>query len=650
MQRPKTLRRRNAPKAVRHHGPLAGGKETNVARLTRERDEALEQQTATTDILKIISRSHSNIQLVLDTIAEIAQRLCQSEQVYILKLDGGLFGLVAAKDAHAERIKYLSKNPIAPDRSSLTGRVAIERRTIYITDVLADREYSLNMSGDYRGYRTILGVPLLREGVAIGVIVLTRGIVKPFSNHQIGLVSTFADQALIALENARLFDEAQARTRDLSEALDQQTATAEVLEVISSSPGDLEPVFQAMLANATRICGAAFGSMLLAEGDLFRRVAQHNAPPKFADFHNKTPIVDPKEIHDLKRLVETKQVIHIADVAAENPDDPIAIYAGARTLLIVPMLKEDDLIGTIGIYRQEVLPFTDKQIELVQNFAAQAVIAIENARLLNELRQSLEQQTATADVLKVISSSPGELQPVFNAMLENAVRICQAKFGVMHRFVGDEFYAAAMLNVPPALSEFLRERGRKTAISGSDMDRLSKSKQLIHTIDMLDVPTPSPPAKLASARTQLAVPMLMNDVLIGAIVIYRKEVRPFTDKQIELVTNYAAQAVIAIENTRLLKELRRVAFAADRDRRRAQGHQLVARRAETGIRRDAGQCGAHLRRELRDFVSRSGQQISRRRFAQCAARICRVSESPRMVPPDAGRHARARNADEAGVP
>ena len=222
----------------------------------------------------------------------------------------------------------------------------------------------------------------------------------------------------------------------------------------------------------------------------------------------------------------------------------------------VPMLKDDELIGAITIYRQEVLAFNDKQIELVKNFAAQAVIAIENARLLSELRESLQQQTATADVLKVISSSPGELEPVFNAMLENAVHICEAKFAVMHRFVGEEFHSVAHLNLPEPLHEFLRKRGQAKAIPGSDMDNLYKSKRVVHTIDMLATPVPSPPAKLAGGRTQLAVPMLLEGELVGAIVIYRTEVRPFTDKQIELLSNFAAQAVIAIENTRLLNELR----------------------------------------------------------------------------------------------
>src|SRR5262245_28748663 len=279
------------------------------------------------------------------------------------------------------------------------------------------------------GVRAGLGVPLMREGNLVGVLTIVRNEPRAFTQKQIELAETFADQAVIAIENVRLFDEVQARTRELSESLEQQTATSEVLQVISISPGALEPVFQAMLANATRICEAAFGSMLLGDGDPFRRVALHNAPQRFAEFSERAPLIRSTDAPGLDRLVRTKQVVHVADLAAESPDEPIAKFAGGRTLLIVPMLKENELIGAMGIYRKEVRPFTDKQIELVKNFAAQAVIAIENTRLLNELRESLEQQTATSEVLEVISSSPGALEPVFTTMLENALRICEAGIG-----------------------------------------------------------------------------------------------------------------------------------------------------------------------------------------------------------------------------
>jgi DNA-binding FrmR family transcriptional regulator len=268
---------------------------------------------------------------------------------------------------------------------------------------------------------------------------------------------------------AELEKKLETRTRELDEAREQLAATSEVLQVISSSPGALKPVFQAMLENATRICEAAFGSMLLGDGDPFRRVALHNAPQNFAEFSERAPSIRSTDASTLDLLVRTKQVVHVADLATEGPDEPLAKFAGARTLLTVPMLKENQLIGAMGIYRQEVRPFTDKQIELVQNFAAQAVIAIENTRLLNELRhrtndlsEALEQQTATSEVLQVISSSPGELEPVFQAMLQNSVRICQAKFGQMFRYENNGFRYMAQVGAPPPSSS-----GTSSAASSS---------------------------------------------------------------------------------------------------------------------------------------------------------------------------------------
>ena len=282
------------------------------------------------------------------------------------------------------------------------------------------------------GLRTMLAVPLMREGAPIGILTLQRHAVRPFTKQQIELAETFADQAVIAIENARLFDEVQARTKELTESLEQQTATSEVLSVISTSPGDLQPVFETLLANAIRLCEARFGALSLYDGEVFRHVAMHNAPPAFAELR-KEPF-RPHRGSAHARVVANKEVAHFVDAREDDPGyvarDPFVVaaveIAGIRTLVVVPMLKNNELIGTITIYRQEVRPFTGKQIELVSNFARQAVIAIENTRLLNELRESLQQQTATSEVLQVISSSPGDLEPVFNAMLENATRICEA--------------------------------------------------------------------------------------------------------------------------------------------------------------------------------------------------------------------------------
>jgi signal transduction histidine kinase/uncharacterized membrane protein len=364
-----------------------------------------------------------------------------------------------------------------------------------------------------------------------------------------------------------------ARERELSEALEQQTAMAEVLQIISRSPGDLEPVFNTILENATRICEASFGNLLLREGDVFRRVALYNAPREWEELTRREAVIHPPAQSPLARMIATKQVQQCTDIRREQTyierSEPgltaLADIAGARTLMTVPMVNEKALVGAIAIYRQEVRPFTDKQIEPVKNFAAQAVIAIENTRLLNELRESLQQQTATAEVLRAISSSPGELEPVFNAILENAVRLCEAKFGNLFLSEEKAFRAVAVHSPSTTFVEWYR---REPLIELSDLShtplaRVAGSKEVLHIFDLREDqayfernPRIVAIVESADARTMLGVPMLKADELIGAIFIYRQEVRPFTEKQIELVSNFAKQAVIAIENTRLLNELR----------------------------------------------------------------------------------------------
>src|SRR5262245_2259798 len=306
---------------------------------------------------------------------------------------------------------------VTPGREGPTRLAALERRTVHVADMTVEPGFS-PMVLQYERARTVLAVPLLRETNLVGVITIWRREVQPFTEQQIALVQTFADQAAIAIENARLLNALRQRTDDLSEALEQQTATSEVLQVISTSPGELAPVFQAMLANATRLCEAKFGALLLRDGDAFRMVAMHDVPPAFAEKRRREPVFRPHPETALARVATTKQVVQIADARAGPYFSDLVDLAGARTILGVPMLKDEKLVGAIGIYRQEVRPFTDKQIELVKNFAAQAVIAIENTRLLNELRESLQQQTATADVLKVISRSTFDLQAVFDTLVE----------------------------------------------------------------------------------------------------------------------------------------------------------------------------------------------------------------------------------------
>ena len=538
---------------------------------TDDLSEALEYQTATSEVLNVISRSPNELQPVLDAILRTAGRLCEADYACFFKLQDGKYHVAASNNAAAAYIKFLTEHPIGPDRTSCVGRAAVERRTVHIPDCLADPEYKLHEYQRVGNHRSLLGVPLLRDGVPIAVIGLLRSVVKPFTPKQIELVTTFADQAMIAIENTRLFEAEQQRTRELSESLEQQTATSEVLKVISSSPGELEPVFNAMLANATRICEATFGNLLLREGPVFRSVAVHSTK-RHAESWRRNPVIDLRDNPgiSLDRVAKTKQVVHIPDLRVDKSyvtrnDRVVTLVemAGARTQVTVPMLKEGELIGAIAMYRQEVRPFTDKQIELVKNFAAQAVIAIENTRLLNELRESLQQQTATADVLKVISTSPGELEPVFQAMLENATRICDAKFGNIYRWDGDSLRLVATHNTPPAYAQL---RGSLPFRPGPETPtgRMLATKSVTHVADLALEPgyVERDPlfvegVEVGGIRTLLSVPMVKENELIGAFSIYRDEVRPFTDKQIDLVQNFAAQAVIAIENTRLLSELRK---------------------------------------------------------------------------------------------
>jgi signal transduction histidine kinase len=376
---------------------------------------------------------------------------------------------------------------------------------------------------------------------------------------------------------ADLQEQVSALTRELAEAREQQTATSEVLKVISASPGELQPVFQAMLTNAVRICEAKFGTLYLREGDAFRAAALHNAPPSFVEFWQRGPH-RPGPSTVLSRVLRTKEVVHISDITADQAyieRDPLFIAAaelgGFRTVLAVPMLKEADVLGAIYIYRQEVWPFSDKQIALLASFASQAVIAIENTRLLNELKQrtddlseSLEQQTATSEVLHVISRSPGDLKPVFQTMLENATRICHAKFGVLQLYEGRAFRIGAIHNAPPAFAEAMARRERLMRPTPQHpFRRMVTTKEVVQIEDLTDSPAYKERdygvvmlVELASARTFLAVPMLKENEVVGVIAIYRQEVLTFTDKQIAVVVNFANQAVIAIENTRLLNELR----------------------------------------------------------------------------------------------
>ena len=394
---------------------------------------------------------------------------------------------------------------------------------------------------------------------------LSRHSVRPFSEQQMALLTTFADQAVIAIENARLFDEVQARTRELTASLEQQTATSEVLQVISSSPGELEPVFHAMLANATRLCQASYGVMWLRQGDAFRFAAIHGAlPAAYIEQWRSGTLYHPTPHSPLARLTQTRKAVQVPDMRENRSyrdGDPLPVaaveVAGIRTLLLVPMLKEDDLVGGIAIYRQEVRPFADKQTDLVTNFAKQAVIAIENTRLLNELRQSLQQQTATADVLKTISRSSVDLETVLDTLVETVTRLCRADHTLMFRRRDDKYYLVAACGLSEEAKEFILTHPMATD-RGTLTGRVMMERRAVHIADVLQDPayTYHELQKILGYRSMLGVPLLRGDELIGVFAINRTRVEPFTNKEIELATTFADQAVIAIENARLFEELR----------------------------------------------------------------------------------------------
>ena len=521
-------------------------------------------------MLKVISGSPGKIEPVFDKILASARQLCDAKFGLLLLFDGETWRAEALHNVPEAYARFWNTASVVAGPETNLGRVQRSGKFDQVADVQLASGYLARTplgvaTAELGGARTLLTVPLLKEGKVIGGIALYRTEVRPFDGKQVELLSTFADQAVIAIENARLFQAEQARTAELTEALEQQTATSEVLQVISSSSGELAPVFESLLASAKHLCGAEFGIILLREGDAFRTVALHGTTAAYTEARWRAPLLRPAADTGLGRVLETKQAVQIADVRAvagyvNNPvQAPIVQLSGVRSKLSVPMLKEEDLIGVIEIDRQEVRPFTDKQIELVKNFAAQAVIAIENTRLLKELHQRtddlselLQQQTATADVLKVISRSAFDLQTVLDTLVESALHLCDADEGTIFQPRDDAYHLTASCGLSPRRKEFLESCSFQPG-TGSTIGRVLLEGKTVHIEDSqtdLNYRFQDP-----EVRTRLGVPLLREGAPIGVFVLTRRHVSPFSDKQIELVQTFADQAVIAIENVRLFDEV-----------------------------------------------------------------------------------------------
>jgi GAF domain-containing protein/HAMP domain-containing protein len=537
------------------------GLERKVEERTRELREALEQQTATAEVLKVISRSAFDLPRVLETLVESATRLCGASRGHIFRYDGEVLRFAAAHGAWPGFIEYLERHPTRPGRGSVAGRAALERRPVHVVDVLAEPGYEYSELVAQQDYRAVLAVPLLRGDALLGVIAILKPRPEPFTDKQIALLQTFADQAVIAIENVRLFQELEQRNRDLTEALEQQTATAEILRVISSSPTDIQPIFDAIAERATRLCDGLFTAVLRYDGERLHFAAQYNLTPGGIDFMRTAYPMRPHRGQLSGRAILDRAVVHVSDLLADPQyDHQAARRGGWRSMLAVPMLREGVPIGTINVARGHPSTFTPKQIALLQTFADQAVIAIENVRLFQELQQrnrdlteALEQQTATAEILRVTSSSPADVQPVLDAVAENAARVCGANDAVIFRVQGDTLEPVAVYgSVGPALPLPLTR--------GSVTGRAVVDRQTVHIEDLAVVSEAEFPEGRAAQRrrghrTTLATPLLREGVPLGAILIRRVEIRPFTEKQIALLQTFADQAVIAIENVRLFQEL-----------------------------------------------------------------------------------------------
>jgi signal transduction histidine kinase/DNA-binding response OmpR family regulator len=557
---------------------LRAERDAGRAELAAVRDEnrtLREQQTVTAEVLRVIASAPTDLQRVLDTITESAARLCEASSASLLQFRERDRSLVSRATfgptlqvAERRNMDFQTALGVAPTMASAPGHAYLEGRTIHVSDMAEAVQSQYPDSREWQallGLRTAVYAPLLHHGKRTGVLVMHRFEVRPFTEQQVAFLETFADQAVIAIENARLFEELERRNRDLNEALEQQTATAEVLRVIAASPTDLEPVLDAVVQSAMRLSDSAIAMLALRAFDRQRIAAIAGANPGAQGAAQVGDVIALTRQRPGGRAILDGRMIHIQDASdpALVDEYPELTYREASTRLHVPLLRENDAVGSITVARERAQPYTAREIALIETFADQAVIAIENARLFEELQQrnrelseTLEQQTATAEVLRVIASAPTDVRSVLDTVAESAARLCGATDAVIHRVEGD---AQRIVTVHGAT--FQPMIGVETPITrGHVAGRVVLDRRTIHIADIAaesgaEFPVSKAMGRRFGYRSFVCAPMLRQDVAIGSIVACRTEVRPFTEQQIALLETFADQAAIAIENARLFQEL-----------------------------------------------------------------------------------------------